>query len=166
MSQVLRKYWPVVSRVPSRVLALASVLRDEPAGQQAAAAPLPPPKPKGGMFGALLGMAKTATVGVMKRDHFKYIALSDQHTLHVLDMTDGAVVQRDDFAINDMTGVRVTSDDALIYAQFQVGEKPFALRIQRFQLPQVYGEMLEDQLEVAEVGHMTAAIEAAIRSRA
>jgi hypothetical protein len=153
MSHVLQDFSAITAQAPGRVVALGNVYREATVKE----------KVKGGFLSSLFGsMAKTA----MEPDRWRYLALTDQNTAHILDFADGALVEKIDVALDAVRTTRVQSDESWLVLEFQHAGKDFKLKLHRYQLPDLENNLLHDTEQMKQVGEMTKALEAAFRTRA
>jgi hypothetical protein len=152
MTHVLGDFAAITSHVQGRVVALGNIYREETAKE----------KLKGGFLSSLLGsFAKTA----ITPDRWKYIALTDQHTVHILDFANGNLVERDDLVLANVRAAKVHSDESWLVLELEHAGKNFRMKIHRYQLPDLENNLLGDVEQMKQVGEMTKTLEAAFRSR-
>lgn len=152
MSHVLEDFSAITSQSPGAVVALGNVYREATVKE----------KVKGGFLSSLFGsIAKTA----MEPDRWRYLTLTDQNTLHILDFADGVLVERIDIGLDAVRATRVQSDESWLILEFQHAGKDFKMKIHRYQLPDLENNLLHDTEQMKQVGVMTKALEAAFRTR-
>src|SRR5438552_3430721 len=144
MPHILDGYAAITSQVPGRVVALGNIYRDSATTE------------KRGFFASLL--ASVVAKRDDRADGWRYIALGDQRTLHILDFTAAGLTARDDFAIADLRVSNLHSDESFLSVAFAAGARTFDLRIHRYQLPNLDSSLLHDPEQMKQVGVMTKAI--------
>jgi hypothetical protein len=131
-------------------MALGNIFREPSAKERLA----------GGVLSSLIGtFAKT----LLQKERWRYLALTDRGSAHVLDFADGALAGRHDLELANVRVNRAVSDESLLFLDFIHLEARFQLQLQRYQLPSLAGELLTDPADMRIVGDMTRTIEAAFR---
>jgi hypothetical protein len=141
----------ICSQVDEKVIALGNVYREKTTKE----------KVSGSLLSSLLGVfAKT----VLEKERWRYVALTSD-ALFILDFADGDRTEKIRCPLAEIQVRDLRWDESLLQTTFAYAGQEFTLKIQRYQLPSLEGDLLTDPEQMKQVGEMTQRIERALATR-